>query len=164
MSQLKNISEDTREHLKALQNEMYSCAEKLELPLVHYFVNGVYGREIFIPAGVLVAGRIHKTEHISIISQGIVEVVTDNVITGEVLRETYEAPYTFVSPIGTKRMVQALTDTVWTTFHKYEGEQIGEGMEDVMSWPDYESFEQNLLTESEKPSLLDEVALWLWQP
>ncbi len=77
MSQLKNISEDTREHLKALQNEMLSCAEKLELPLVHYFVNGVYGREIFIPAGVLVAGRIHKTEHISIISQGIVEVVID---------------------------------------------------------------------------------------
>ncbi|WP_205105415.1 hypothetical protein, partial [Sutterella massiliensis] len=67
--------------------------------------------------------------------------------------------YTFISPIGTKRMVQALTDTVWTTFHKYEGEQIGEGMEDVMSWPDYESFEQNLLTESEKPSLLDEVTL-----
>lgn len=159
MSQLKNIAEDTREHLKALQNEMYSCAEKLELPLVHYFVNGVYGREIFIPAGVLVAGRIHKTEHISIISQGIVEVVTDNVITGEVLRETYEAPYTFISPIGTKRMVQALTDTVWTTFHKYEGEPIGEGMEDIMSWPDYESFEQILLNESKKPSLLDEVTL-----
>jgi len=56
-------------------------------------------------------------------------------------------------------MVQALTDTVWTTFHKYEGEQIGDGMEEVMSWPDYESFEQNLLTESEKPSLLDEVTL-----
>ena len=85
--------------------------------------------------------------------------VTDNVITGEVLRETYQAPYTFISPIGTKRMVQALTDTVWTTFHKYDGEQIGEGMEDVMSWPDYESFEQNRLTESEKPSLLDEVTL-----
>ena len=71
MSQLQNISADTREHLKALQNEMLSCAEKLELPLVHYFVNGVYGREIFIPAGVLVAGRIHKTEHISIISQAL---------------------------------------------------------------------------------------------
>jgi len=30
-TQLKNIAEDTREHLKALQNEMNSCAEKLGL-------------------------------------------------------------------------------------------------------------------------------------
>ena len=48
MSQLQNITADTREHLKALQNEMLSCAEKLELPLVHYFVNGVYGRPLSI--------------------------------------------------------------------------------------------------------------------
>ena len=48
MSQLQNITADTREHLKALQNEMLSCAEKLELPIVHYFVNGVYGRPLSI--------------------------------------------------------------------------------------------------------------------
>ena len=40
----------------------------------------------------------HKTEHISIISQGCVEVVTDNVITGEVLREIYQAPLFFYFP------------------------------------------------------------------
>jgi group I intron endonuclease len=34
-----------------------------------------------------------------------------------------------------------------------------ERMEDVMSWPDYESCEQILINESEKPSLLDEVTL-----
>ena len=48
MSQLQNITADTREHLKALQNEMLSCTQKLELPLVHYFVNGVYGRPLSI--------------------------------------------------------------------------------------------------------------------
>ena len=87
-----------RQSLKDLQDAMMSCGSHIDLPVNHRFINGVYAREIFIPCGVLVAGRIHKTEHISIISQGCVEVVTDNVITGEVLREIYQAP-NFLFPL-----------------------------------------------------------------
>lgn len=134
-----------RQSLKDLQDAMLSCGSHIDLPVSHRFINGVYAREIFIPCGVLVAGRIHKTEHISIISQGCVEVVTDNVITGEVLREIYQAPCSFISPVGTKRMVQAVEDTVWTTIHKHDGQHSPENIEDIYTWPDYQAYEDEAI-------------------
>ena len=131
-----------RQSLKDLQDAMLSCGSHIDLPVSHRFINGVYAREIFIPCGVLVAGRIHKTEHISIISQGCVEVVTDNVITGEVLREIYQAPCSFISPVGTKRMVQAVEDTVWTTIHKHDGQHLKTSK---ITWPDYQAYEDEAI-------------------
>lgn len=147
-----------RQTLIELQQAMMTCEQQIELPVTHRFINGIYAREIFIPQGVLVAGRIHKTEHISVISQGCVEVITDNVLTGEVIRDTYEAPCTFISPIGTKRMVQAVTDTVWTTFHKHEGQQTPDNIEDIYTWPDYQAFEVEHIS-SAPQATLSEVTL-----
>lgn len=95
-------------------------------PLNHHFAPGAYAREILLPAGSLVVGKIHKHAHINVISRGRVMVVTD---TG---MYTLQAPYTFVSDPGTKRVVYAYEDTVWTTVHvttetdlaKLEGELI----------------------------------------
>ena len=142
---LANKQQHDRQSLKDLQDAMLSCGSHIDLPVSHRFINGVYAREIFIPCGVLVAGRIHKTEHISIISQGCVEVVTDNVVTGEVLREIYQAPCSFISPVGTKRMVQAVEDTVWTTIHKHDGQHSPENIEDIYTWPDYQAYESEAI-------------------
>ena len=43
---------------------------QVECPLKHYFAPGVYLREIFMPAGSVVIGKIHKTEHFNIIQKG----------------------------------------------------------------------------------------------
>ena len=59
-----------RQSLKDLQDAMLSCSSHIDLPVSHRFINGVYAREIFISCCVLIAGRIHKNEHISIMSQG----------------------------------------------------------------------------------------------
>ncbi len=84
---------------------------QVELKVKHYFSKGVYARELHIPAGVILTGEIHKFENLNILSQGKIEVLTEKGM------ETVEAPFTVVSPAGTKRIARAITDCVWTTVH-----------------------------------------------
>lgn len=83
-----------------------------EFPVKHHFGGGMYAREMFIPAGTIVTGRIKKDEHISIISLGEVYEATEG------SKRHIKAPYTMVSAPNTKRLVYAVTDVVWTTVHK----------------------------------------------
>jgi len=80
----------------------------------HIFAPGVYAREITINAGEFIVGKLHKTSHINIISEGDISVKT------EFGTNRYKAPYTFVSQVGTKRVVFAHEKTIWTTIHPTE--------------------------------------------
>ncbi len=113
--------------------------------ITHYFAPGVYAREMWMPAGCLITGKIHLTEHLNMLSQGKVTVsnIGDSV--------TYEAPYTFVSPVGTKRAIYAHADSTWTTIHateltdpeKIEEEIIAkdfQSLDGVLARSDYEKF------------------------
>lgn len=84
---------------------------QVEIPVQHYFSQGVYAREITIPAGVILTGEIHKFKQLNILSKGKMQVYTE-----EGIREV-EAPFTVVSPPGTKRIAHTLTECVWTTIH-----------------------------------------------
>lgn len=84
---------------------------QLELKVVHYFSKGVYARELHIPAGTVLVGEIHKFRNLNILSCGRIQVSTEDGII------EVEAPFTVVSPAGTKRIARALTDCVWTTIH-----------------------------------------------
>lgn len=81
-------------------------------PVTHHFAPHSYGREMFLPAGLVVVGKIHRHAHISVISKGRVQVFTEHDGVQEL-----SAPCTFVSHPGTKRVVHVLEDTVWTTVH-----------------------------------------------
>jgi len=85
-----------------------------DCPVIHHFSDGVYAREIFMPKGSLVIGKIHKTSHLNIISKGKVTVRTQFGI------NEYTAPHTFRSPIGAQKAVYCHEDTVWTTIHPTE--------------------------------------------
>lgn len=109
---------ENREKIVNLQDVMLDMpesatgeeADKL-CPLTHHFAPGVYAREIFLPAGVTVVGKLHKHAHLNIISKGSVLVSTEKG------NEQFDAPFTFTSYAGTKRAVHALEDTIWTTIH-----------------------------------------------
>ena len=45
-----------------------------DCPLVHRFTEGLYVREIFMPAGSLITSKIHKTQHQYFILKGAVSV------------------------------------------------------------------------------------------
>ena len=82
------------------------------MPLKHSFAPGVYVREIFIPKGTVLTGKIHRHAHPNFLMKGEVIVVTEN---GG--RERLRAPRSMISEAGTKRAIIALEDTVWITVH-----------------------------------------------
>lgn len=116
----------------------------IEIPVTHYFADGLYGREILIPKGATVSGKIHKTRHINVISKGEISVLTEKGI------ERLKAPFTFVAPPGTKRIGYAHEDTIWTTFHASEETDL-EKLEAELIAPSFEALEaetrKNLLEE-----------------
>lgn len=99
-----------RDKINHLESEMMK-APQLEIKTTHYFSNGIYAREIFIPKGTLLTGKIHKTEHLNICSQGDISVLTEDGI------KRIKAPFTMSCRPGTKRVGYAHEDTVWTTIH-----------------------------------------------
>lgn len=107
-----------RAEIMALQQYMQEQPDQIQPPVLHHFAPGMYGREILLPAGSLVVGKIHKHAHLNIISMGRCRVVTED---GPL---ELEAPYTFVSKPGTKRVVLAHTDVVWTTCHVTESTDL----------------------------------------
>ena len=88
----------------------------VEGPLTHRFTDGMYIREIIMPAGSMWTSKIHKTEHPYVVSYGKAAVSIDG-------QEWYEiiAPYTGITKPGTRRVLYILEDCVWTTFHRIEG-------------------------------------------
>ncbi len=97
-----------RERVHALEARLLQMPQ-LEIEPRHYFSDGAYAREITIPAGSVVTGKIHKYAQINILSKGEISVLTENGI------EWVSAPFTVVSPPGTKRVAWAHTECVWTT-------------------------------------------------
>lgn len=79
---------------------------KAETPLKHYFSDGVCVREMHIPAGSLVIGAAHKTDHITMLLKGILQIRI-----GEESR-LIEAPYTFEALKGSRKIGYAYTDCI----------------------------------------------------
>lgn len=82
------------------------------MPLKHTFAPGVYVREIFIPKGTVLTGKIHRHAHPNFLMSGEVIVVTEH--EG---RQHLKAPMSMISKAGTKRAIIALEDTIWITVH-----------------------------------------------
>lgn len=124
-----------RQRLYLLQAALGDMPEA-NCPLQHVFAPGAYARTIFIPAGTVIVGKIHKHQHLNILSQGSVSVFTE---AGGV--ERLSGPLTMVSPAGTKRAVYAETDAVWTTIHLTNETDL-EKIEDEVIAKTYEEYER----------------------
>lgn len=99
-----------RERVFIIEDEIRKLP-KADITERHYFSPGVYAREITIPAGTVLTGKIHKYAQLNIVSKGDLSVLTEDGI------QRIQAPFTIVSPPGTKRIAYAHEDTVWTTIH-----------------------------------------------
>jgi hypothetical protein len=101
----------------ALQDGIYKAQDLLlQMPqadceVVHHFADGLYARELQIPAGVALVGALHRTNHVFTVSQGECYAVTHEG------KEHIVAPHTGQTHPGMKRVIYAVTDTVWTTYH-----------------------------------------------
>ncbi len=102
---IKNLEDLIRSKEDCLVGDNDRC------PLKHSFSDGIYVREIFIPEGATVVGKIHKHDHPNFLMSGTVVVAT------EFGREKLTGPISMISKAGTKRALYAVTDLVWITVH-----------------------------------------------
>lgn len=112
---MSELSTELRAKIDAFEQLMADSANSIDLDVFevkHYFTDtGLYAREMILPAGSIVSGKIKKHEHISIISAGFCTEVTEAGV------NHIHAPCTMVSRPDTKRIVLAHETTVWTTVH-----------------------------------------------
>lgn len=85
--------------------------QEMDFPLKHTFTDGAYARQMTLPAGGLIIGKIHKHAHLNFVMRGRVTVFTPGG------REEITGPVHFVSAPGTKRAVLVHEETVWVTVH-----------------------------------------------
>jgi hypothetical protein len=77
----------------------------------HHFAPGIYLRSLFLPAGAVLTGKIHRHETMNILVYGTLKVTTDQGV------KTIEGPYIYNSEPGTKKAGYAVTDCLFYNIH-----------------------------------------------
>lgn len=119
------LSVINREKIEKLQVEL-SKLPQYEPETKHYFHGGMYCREVYRDAGVLVVGKVHKKEHFYEIVSGRVKITGGN----EVVEAAAGA--LFLSQPGTKRAVFALEPTICRTFHRVEADNVDDAENELV--------------------------------
>jgi hypothetical protein len=139
---------DWRGKLERL-DAVLATVPQVDMPVVHRFARGVYVRELQIPAGTVLTGRIHKFSQVNILLEGEISVLTERGI------ERLQAPAVFESPAGAKRAGYAHTDVRWLTVcgtHNTDPDTL----EDELTVKTYAEYEAHCaLLEGENKWLLD---------
>jgi len=126
------VKEERDKLIDQAENLILEKGEPVTLTLKHRFTDGMYIREIFMPAGTVLTSRIHKTNHPFSIQKG-----KCNVYDGDDL-QVLEAPHLGITEKNTRRLIHVMEDTIWVTFH-------------VTDKTDLAEIEKELLVERENP-------------
>ena len=92
----------------------------------HLFFPGIYVRIMHMHAGKVATSLMHAVEHPFVILKGDV-VVWDGLDGPRILR----APYVGRTLPGTRRVVMALTEITWVTFHQTDKTDIGDIKDEI---------------------------------
>ena len=106
-----NKVENLQEILLNSDSEFIVKGNSDSFPLKHTFAEGVYIREMTIPIGGLIIGRVHKEDHIWFLLLGELEIATDKGI------EIYIAPCYIKADAGTKRVLHALEHSIFVNVY-----------------------------------------------
>ena len=146
-TQTEVTADEMRANILKLEACMMAMPEhQIEIKTTHHFAPGVYMREIFIPKGTTLTGKIHKTEHMNILSQGEMSVWTEDGV------KRLKSSTVIKSSPGIKRVGFAHEDSVWITVHpNVDGETDVEKIENMLIAKSFDEVlgftEQKLLKE-----------------
>ena len=110
-----------------------------ELPLEHFICNKTYTRQITLPKDMLLTGKVHNFDHVSILSKGDVSVMTPDGI------NRIKAPATWISKAGTKRLIYVHEETIWSTIHHSEHTIVEDLQNELVHESDLSWIQSNLL-------------------
>ena len=108
---LAEVKVPSREEIQRLQNELMA-GPQVELTTEHYFNGGMYCRKVFRPAGTIIVGKIHKSDHFFMCTSGEI------IAWSEKGMVTLKAGDVIESKAGTKRVTLAVVDSIGITVHK----------------------------------------------
>jgi hypothetical protein len=123
-----------------IMNKMDNIVDDLQI--TNYINGGVYAREMKAPAGIVITGKIHEHDHINILSEGEISVMTDDGM------KRVKAPYTFESKAGIRRIGYTHSDITWTSIHSVLTDDINELEKELFTIPSIDwvadLFKQNI--------------------
>ena len=99
------------------------CEESLEC--------GLYTRKLFIPAGTLLAGRVHKTACMNIVAAGDITVLTEFGL------RRLTAGFTGTSPPGIRKIGYANADTIFINVFRTDARSVEEVEEECVFPPEF---------------------------
>lgn len=110
--------------------------EQVEIPTAEHFINGMYGREIVIPAGAMITGRVYKEGYLDIMLSGDISVATPQGL------KRLTGTHVMEAPPGRKRAGYAHADTHWITVHRTDQFEPGDMLDQLtfFSRADYRAY------------------------
>lgn len=108
---LLEFNRDTfRKGIEATEQLMKDLPQVITEP-VHRFAEGLYCRQLTMPAGTAFISRVHKHENYAFIMRGSCTVISENGA------ETLYSPYMLKTNRGTKRLLVIHEECTWITVH-----------------------------------------------
>lgn len=126
----------TKAQIDDLQAEMVKMPQT-ELQTEHYFLDGMYCRKVFRPAGTVIVGKIHKKPHFFLCAKGEIIAWT------ELGMRTLRAGDIVESKPGTKRVTYAIKDSIGITFHKTDNTDLDKIEAELIEPDDTALFDSN---------------------
>jgi hypothetical protein len=138
------ISKDFINKVETLENAMLASNDVRiakgnsdMFPLKHSFSEGVYIREMFMPQGGLVIGKLYKISHTWFLLSGELEVATDEG------NEYYIGPCYVNAPEGTKRVLHAVSDVIFVNVYPNpENITDTDKLEEILTCSSYKEYEE----------------------
>ena len=138
------ISKDFINKVETLENAMLASDDiriakgnSDMFPLKHSFSEGVYIREMFMPQGGLVIGKLYKISHTWFLLSGELEVATDEG------NEYYIGPCYVNAPEGTKRVLHAVSDVIFVNVYPNpENITDTDKLEEILTCSSYKEYKE----------------------
>jgi len=112
-----------------------------KVPIKHFFMDGVYVREMTMYQGTVVVGAIHKDLHMCFLLKGHLTIASKDGA------KDYIAPCYIIAEPGTRRVLYSHEDSVWYNTHKNpKGLKKIEDIEDYLTsvtFEDYKNYVKN---------------------
>lgn len=126
----------TRKQILRLEQAIRSSRNQVDLDAhtTHHFAPGIYLRSLFLPAGTVLTGKIHRFETMNVLVFGTLKVTTN-----DGMREL-KGPYVFNSQPGMKKAGYAVTDCLFYNIHPTDLTDLDE-IEAEFIVPSYEALD-----------------------
>lgn len=98
--------------IHALEDFLAQSPARVDMRNEYFFAPGVAIKSLRMPAGTIATGKMHRTEHLSILAEGTLQITGADGAFVEL-----RAPCVVHSHAGAKRVAYAVTDCTFMTIH-----------------------------------------------